>query len=392
MSRSQPPPHAERCAAPAAGRGANAVAAALAPAGITLNGGQPWDPRVCDPRFFGRLMRGGLVALGDAYVDGDWECERLDQFFDRAGRADLPARLPPTPNLWRDFLAQRLFNLQSLGRAKRNARAHYNIGNDLFEVMLDPTMTYTCAYWKNARTLEEAQTAKLDLVCRKLGLAPGMRVLDIGCGWGSFARHAAKTHGARVVGITLSQEQLAFGKRFCAGLEVDLQLADYRLAKGTFDRVVSLGMFEHVGPGNYGVFMDALGARLADDGLALLHFFASRDPFPNLHSGEVNWITKHIFPGMVVPSLGQVGRALDGRFVLEDLHNFGVHYDPTLMAWHANFERGWPMLAEKYGERFARMWRYYLLSCAGSFRARKYQLWQTVLSKRGVPGGYESVR
>jgi len=365
---------------------------ALVVAGVEANGPHPWDIQIYDADVFARVRLDGLTGLGDAYVDGLWDCESLDQFFARALGADLGRGLWLSRDVLLTYLIERVSNLQTMARSRRNVERHYNLGNDLFKAMLDPLMVYSCGYWRHADDLAVAQLAKLDLVCRKVGMRPGMRVLDIGCGWGGLAKFAAERYGVSVVGITLSQEQLAYGREACRGLPVDLRLCDYRAVSETFDRAVSIGMFEHVGPKNYGSYMRAVERCLTPDGLALLHFFASRESFPNTSSSEVNWITKHIFPGMVVPSLKQVGAAIDGLFVLEDLHNFGADYDPTLMAWHENFDRAWPSLKGVYGDRFYRMWKYYLLMAAGAFRARKYQLWQLVLSRRGVPDGYQTVR
>jgi cyclopropane-fatty-acyl-phospholipid synthase len=351
-----------------------------------------WDVRLHDERLAPRVQREGLVGLGDAYVDGWWECTALDELFDRALSADLPASLASHPRVVLEYLNHRLRNLQNRPHARSNVHEHYDMGNDVFRATLDPYMQYTCGYWKDAADLNQAQINKLDLTCRKIGIGPGMTVRDLGCGGGGFARFAAERFGARVTGVTLSTEQLGYAREFCRNLPVEFRLHDYRDTRGTFDRVVSIGMFEHVGPKNYRTAMRVVHRCLKDDGLALIHFFATRDSFPNRTHSEVAWINKHIFPGLVVPSLKQIGDAIDGLFVLEDLHNFGADYDPTLMAWGANFERNWPSISATYGDRFYRMWRYYLYSCAGAFRAREYQLWQLVLSKHGVRGGYASIR
>jgi cyclopropane-fatty-acyl-phospholipid synthase len=295
------------------------------------------------------------------------------------------------------FLGHVLVNQQTRRRARRNVEEHYDLGSDVFEGMLDPYMQYTCGYWKTATTLDQAQIDKLDLICRKLDLRPGMTVLDLGCGWGGLARFAAERYGVRVTGVTLSADQVGWAERrgtigSAAGGSVEFRLTDYREVAGEFDRVTMVGMLEHVGPKNHRTAMRVVRDRLKPDGLALVHTIAARDSFPNLDHSELAWINKRIFPGGVLPSLKQVGRAVDGLLVIEDLHNFGAHYDPTLMAWTANFERSWAALRGKYGERFFRMWRYYLLACAGGFRARDYQLWQMVLSPNGVRGGYECVR
>ena len=353
---------------------------------------RPWDAAIYDQRLPRRVRREGLVGLGDAYVQKWWDCAALDQLFDRPLRAALPARLARPPRVVLDRLDQTIRNLQNRPHARSNVERHYNLGNDVFQATLDPYMQYTCGYWKTAKSLNQAQEDKLDLVCRKLALRPGMTLLDLGSGWGGLARFAAERYGVRVVGVTLSIEQKAFAENLTRGLPVEFRLHDYRDTQGRYDRITSIGMFEHVGPKNYCAAMRVVHRCLKADGLALIQFFATRDSFPNRTHSEVAWINKHIFPGLVVPSLKQIGAALDTLLVLEDLHNFGAHYDPTLMAWAANFRRNWPDLAPKYGEAFFRTWMYYLLSCAGAFRAREYQLWQLVLSPHGVPGGYESIR
>ncbi len=359
----------------------------LAEAGVAVDGSAACDPRVHDARFFGRVLAGGSLGLGEAYMDGWWDCDALDAFFYRVLSADLQKRirsLRALPLLLKSIL----FDPGRRAKAFEIGERHYDIGNDLFAVMLDRRMNYSCGYWEDAATLDEAQEAKLDLVCRKLCLAPGMRVLDIGCGWGSLAIWAAERYGVSVVGITVSREQLELARERARGLPVELRLEDYRDLNGRFDAVVSIGMFEHVGFRNYRAFFDVARRCLSDSGLFLLHTIGSNE------SRRVCdlWIGRYIFPNSLVPSLGQITAALEGRFVVEDVHSFGPFYDPTLMAWCANFEAAWPHLLERYGERFGRMWRYYLLSCAGSFRARYNQLWQIVLSKRGFRGGYRPAR
>jgi cyclopropane-fatty-acyl-phospholipid synthase len=362
--------------------------AALDTAGIALDGPNPWDVQVHDRRLFRRVSLYGAVGLGDAYVDGWWACEAVDQFFDRCMRAELPSVVRfAVPNL-RAWFVEKLFNTQTRPAADRNVRHHYQLGDDLFTAMLDPRMVYSCGYWRNAQTLAEAQEAKLDLICRKLDLQPGMTFLDIGCGWGGLVQYAAERCGCRCIGITLSPDQARIAVDRCRGLPVEIRLQDYRDIEKKFDRVASVGMFEHVGQKNHRTYMQAVRRALKDDGLALIHFFATQRDWPNLRDSEVLWIKKHIFPGMVVPTLSQIGAATRGLLILEDLHNFGADYDPTLMAWFENFHRAWPRLRDKYGDRFYRVWKYYLLICAGAFRSRKYQLWQVVLSPRGKKGGY----
>ncbi|EKD33554.1 MAG: hypothetical protein ACD_76C00004G0005 [uncultured bacterium] len=254
--------------------------------------------------------------------------------------------------------------------------------------MLDNSMTYTCGYWKDASTLDDAQEAKLDLVCKKIGLKHGDSVLDIGCGWGSFAKFAAEKYKAKVLGVTVSKEQIKLGQGLCRGLPVELRLQDYRKISGSFDHIVSLGMFEHVGYKNYRIFFEVVRRCLKDNGLFLLHTIGGNR---SVHSTDP-WIGKYIFPNSMLPSASQIASATEGLFVMEDWHNFGSDYDKTLMAWHSNFEKNWGSLMAHYDERFHRMWQYYLLSCAGSFRARQNQLWQIVYSKNGIINGYNSVR
>jgi cyclopropane-fatty-acyl-phospholipid synthase len=366
--------------------------AALDHAGVTVGGAKPWDIRVRDARLYRRVASQALVGFGDAYVDGWWECDHLDEFFDRAFVAGLPELFAGHPLVKLDVLRQRLTNPQRRGAARRDIRRHYDLGDDLFRAMLDRRMTYSCGYWDGARSLDEAQENKLGLVCRKIGLRPGQRVLDIGCGWGSFASYAAERYGARVVGVTLSPDQARVAGERCRGLPVEIRIQDYRDVNEPFDHVVSIGMFEHVGPRNHRAFMRVARRCLRPGGMLLLHTFATQRSHPDGRDAEVMWVERHIFPGMAVPSLAQIGRALDGVFVVEDVHNFGADYDPTLLAWHDNFEAAWPSLRERYGERFHRLWRYYLLCCAGAFRSRKYQVWQFVLAPVGVRGGYRAPR
>ncbi len=360
----------------------------LATTGISLNGGNPWDIHVHNPALYRRVLSEGSIGLGESYMDGWWDSEKLDEFFYRIFIAELHEYVEPKFQMLQQIFLAKFFNLQSKRKAFEVGEAHYDLGNDLFQIMLDPRMIYTCGYWKEARDLESAQIAKLDLVCRKIGLHPGQRVLDIGCGWGGFAKFAAERYGVSVVGITVSKEQAVLAREKTKGLPIEILLQDYRDVHEQFDHVISLGMFEHVGEKNYGVYVKTILRCLKPGGLFLLHTIGR-----NVSQSIIDpWTQKYIFPNGMLPSIQHIGKAIEGLFVMEDWHNFGVDYDRTLMAWHSRFSEGWPKLEKEYGKRFFRMWRYWLLSSAASFRSRSNQLWQIVLSPKGVPGGYVSIR
>ncbi len=356
----------------------------LAQAGIAVNGNQPWDIQVHNNQFFERVIKQGSLGLGEAYMENWWSCERIDLFIERVLKANLERHLKTNLRLVLKILYAKLSNRQTKHRARIVGRKHYDLGNKLFELMLDSRLIYSCGYWKNAADLEQAQLNKLELSCQKLQLAPGMRVLDIGCGFGSFAKYAAQQYGVEVVGVTISQQQYEYAKRNCADFPIEIRLQDYRELNEKFDRVVSIGMFEHVGQVNYARYMQVVDRCLKDKGLFLLHTIG----LTLGHALQDEWIVKYIFPNSALPSVEQIAKATEKHFVLEDWHNFGADYDKTLMAWHANFNQHWQKLKDTYDDVFYRMWNYYLLSCAGSFRARHTQLWQVVFSKGGVPGGY----
>lgn len=350
-------------------------------AGVEVNGSSPWDIQIHDPRFYDRVLRETMLGLGESYMDGWWDCEALDVLITKMLEANLREKVKGNWKIALHALRSRLFNLQSKSRAFQIGEHHYDLGNDLYEAMLDTRLNYTCAYWRDATTLDEAQEAKLELVCRKIGLQPGMHVLELGCGWGSFAKYAAEKYGAHVLGVTVSKEQVKLGMELCAGLPVELRLQDYRDVEGTYDAVISIGVMEHVGYKNYRTYMEVTDRCLKEGGIAFFHTIGSNVS----RTGGDAWSEKYIFPNSMLPSIAQLGAAMEGLFVMEDWHNIGPHYDKTLMAWHANFERAWPELKEKYGDRFYRMWRYYLLSSAGGFRSRTTQLWQVVMTRPGTP-------
>lgn len=355
----------------------------LSQAGITINGNQPQDIRVKNPEFFHRVLQEGSLGLGESYMDGWWECDRLDIFFQRILAAELDTHLPKHFSDIVRIASARIFNYQTRKRAWIVGKEHYDLGNDLFSRMLDPYMQYSCAYWKDAETLEQAQQAKLRMICEKLQLKPGMKLLDIGCGWGGLAQFAAQEYGVSVQGVTISAEQQKMAQDRCTGLDVKILLQDYRDLDEQFDRIVSVGMFEHVGPKNYRTYFEVVAKNLKPDGLFLLHTIGSNQTDLNVDP----WINKYIFPNGCLPSVAHIASKSEDLFVLEDWHNFGCDYDRTLMAWYDAFQQSWPEIKNNYSDRFYRMFTYYLNACAGAFRARNIQLWQVLLSPKGVEGG-----
>jgi cyclopropane-fatty-acyl-phospholipid synthase len=363
------------------------IDALLAEAGVRIDGPAPTDPRIHDERLYPRVITHGSLGLGEAYMDGWWDADDLDGFLFKLLDARLDEKVGTLDDTWL-YLKSSVLNLQRGQRAYEVGERHYDLGNDLFRAMLGKRLVYSCGYWKDAADLDAAQEAKLDLIFAKLGLQPGMRVLDIGCGWGEALKYAAERHGVSGVGVTISQEQAEYAREICRGLPVEIRLADYRTLDERFDRVFSVGMFEHVGVRNYRTYFETARRCTADDGLFLLHSIGS-----NVSSNHTDpWIAKYIFPNSMLPSAEQIARAAEGLFVMEDWHNFGADYDRTLMAWRANFDAAWPQLAPAYGERFRRMWHFYLAASAAVFRSRRDQLWQLVLSPRGVRGGYRAPR
>ncbi len=355
----------------------------LSMAGIEINGTRPFDIKVKHPEFFKRVLQEGSLGLGESYMDGWWECERLDIFFHKVVQAGLEKRLPHHLKDTLRIAVARLSNLQSRKRAWIVGKEHYDLGNDLFRLMLDPYMQYSCAYWKEATTLEQAQEAKLKMICDKLQLQPGQRLLDIGCGWGGLAEYAARNYGVSVFGVTISAEQQKLAQDRCKGLDVTILLQDYRDLNDQFDRIVSVGMFEHVGPKNYQTYFDVVKRNIKPDGLFLLHTIGGNKTDLNVDP----WINKYIFPNGCLPSVKHIADNTEGLFVMEDWHNIGADYDRTLMAWYERFIEAWPKLEDNYSDRFKRMFTYYLNACAGAFRARDIQLWQVLLSPTGVEGG-----
>jgi cyclopropane-fatty-acyl-phospholipid synthase len=361
----------------------------LALAGVKINGNNPWDIRINNDEFYRRAITEGELGIGESYMDGWWDCERLDEFICRVVRAQLDVKIKRKLSILIRSMAAQFFNLQARRNAYVIGERHYDLGNDLFQNMLDKRMNYSCAYWKDAACLDEAQENKLRLICDKINLKPGMRVLDIGCGWSAFGKYAVEKYNVNVLGITVSKEQVELGRKLCEGLPVEIRLMDYRDLNEKYDRIVSVGMIEHVGHKNYSTFFKIAEKCLKEDGLFLLHTIGTTKSDDKLDL----WTDRYIFPNGMLPSISQLGKAIENFFVMEDWHNFGADYDKTLMAWYNNFESTWDQIRNRYSDRFYRMWKYFLLSFAGAFRSRiRNQVWQIVLSKKGIQGGYTSIR
>ena len=358
--------------------------------GVQINGARPFDIQIHNSIFYRKILSKWSLGLGESYMDGDWDCNQLDELTSLLMQKDLNESVKGFARLRMvgEVLRAKLFNLQSQTRAFQVGEVHYDAGNDLFERMLDPHMIYSCAYWEKASDLNAAQEQKLRMICEKLELKPGEKLLEIGCGWGGLAAYAAKNYDVEVLGITISKEQQKLAQIRCKGLPVEIQLIDYRELQGSFDKIVSVGMFEHVGKKNYRTYFNNSYRLLKDDGLFLLHTIGSDVTI----SRTDPWIDKYIFPNGKIPSPIEVSQSIDRLFLIEDWHNFGPDYDKTLMAWFANFDAHWLEISKNYNQRFYRMWKYYLLSCAGYFRSKQGQLWQMILSKRTRNGTYRSKR
>ncbi|GAA4779131.1 cyclopropane fatty acyl phospholipid synthase [Olivibacter ginsenosidimutans] len=355
---------------------------------IKINGSRPYDPQIEDNRFYKEVLSRGSLGLGESYMQGWWNANDVEELLYRLIQGDIAHQFKTKPVIWWHYIRSKALNLQSKKRSIAVALKHYNIGNELYTYMLGKTMMYSCAYWREADNLDAAQEAKLDLICKKLNLSPGQRVLDIGCGWGGFAKFAAEKYGVEVVGVSIAEEQVDFARKWCMGLPVDFRLQDYRDLNEKFDRIVSIGMFEHVGHKNYDNYMNIVHQNLKDDGLFLLHCIGGNEST----TATDPWIHKYIFPNGLIPSPSQLAKAIEPYFIMEDWHNFGLDYEATLNAWQENFKQHWNQLKEHYDRAFYRMWLYYLNVSAASFKAKHNNVWQVVLAKKGNTLPYSSVR
>lgn len=357
-------------------------------ADIRVDGSRPWDIEVHNAAFFPRVLASGTFGFGESYMEGWWDCEALDEMCCRAIRARLEERFTFSFRNLVAIATSLLINRQTRRRSRIVGQVHYDLGNEFFEAMLDPLMQYSCAIFAEGDDLAAAQRRKLEAICQLLDLRPGMRLLDIGCGWGGLAKYAAEHYGCRVVGITISRQQQSYAARCCRGLEVEIRRQDYREVRDQFDRVVSVGMIEHVGFKNYRRYMRVVADSLGQDGL-----FLCQGIMNNRSTIELDpWIRRYIFPNSVLPSLARLTKAAERLFLVDQVTNIGLHYDRTLLAWEANFRQAWPRFAPRLDERFRRMWRFYLLSCAGAFRARSMQVFQILFSKEPPATAGRAVR
>lgn len=355
------------------------VAQLFSDCGIQIGGSNPWDIQVSNEDFYSRVLGDGSLGLGESYMDGWWNTRDLDGFLYRL----LAGGAREKVGAWRDVFAwvhASLFNLQRKARAFEVGKRHYDLGNELYEGMLDERMIYSCAYWEDASTLAGAQENKLDLVFRKLDLQPGQRVLDVGCGWGGALKYAAETCDVTGVGVTIAREQAEYARRSCAGLPITIRLQDYRdlpqrAEREPFDNIWSIGMFEHVGVRNYRRYMEVVRRCLKSGGRFLLHTIGGHRS--TNHTDP--WIHRYIFPNSMLPSQLQIVRAVEGLFTVVGWEAIGSHYDRTLLAWRANFESYWARIGAR-DERFRRMWNYYLSASAAAFRAKRIDVWQVLLA------------
>jgi len=376
-------------------------------AGIEINGKNPWDIKIHDDRFYKKVLSQGSIGLGESYMDGWWDCDELDQFFYRLLGSKIDEKIKKElsfgtkSKIALKFLSAKLLNNQSISKSKKVAEMHYNLGNDFYQNMLDHEfMQYTCGYWKDAKNLQQAQIDKLKLICEKIHLPKKTdknkdKVLELGSGFGGFALFAAKNYNCNVLSYNISKEQVIYAREKSKNLPIEINEEDYRNAmspenKEKFDKVVSIGMMEHVGPKNYKKFMELMNYCVKEKGLVLIHTISgirAHDP-----SHDDPWTKKYIFPGGHLPAVSEITKAAEGYFKIEDIQNFGHYYDLTLMSWYKNFDKNWPKFKDQYGEKFYRMWKYYLLSCAGGFRAGNICLFQVVLSKGNYGKTYVGVR
>ncbi len=358
-------------------------------AGIDIGGNAPWDIRVNNPRFYRRVLQGS-VGLGESYTDGDWDTPQLDSMIQRLLRTGAPSTAVAGAGRILQNLRSRIANMQTRRGSRAMAEQHYDLDHRLYTHFLGPHNQYTCCFFDGTDELRVAEECKLEMLCEKLELGPGDRVLDVGCGWGGFVRYAASTRGCTAVGISLSAEQIAYARKYAAGFDVEIVRCDYRdlpdrFPAASFDKILVCGMLEHVGYKNYRRLMKIIHELLSENGLFLLHTIGNKDVTTIVDP----WIEKYIFRNSMIPAMSQIADAVRGLFVIQAWENYGYYYSKTLRAWYENFNRNWPRIMEietrqRFDERFRRMWNYYLLSCKAAFDVEELHLWQIVTSKYGA--------
>lgn len=350
--------------------------------------GTPVKVTLTDPELLRKLLVNPELHVGEAYTDGTLVIEDDDLYgFLRLAITNIArGHLSPVQRLtsWLRVALRTVRQYNPVGRAKANVAHHYDLSEELYALFLDADRQYSCAYFRSPDdTLEQAQKNKKAHIARKLMIEPGMRVLDIGCGWGGMALTLAREHGARVLGVTLSEEQhkVATARAREAGLSdrVEFRLTDYRNVEGRFDRVVSVGMFEHVGAPHYREFFRHLRDFLTEDGVALLHTIGRTGP-----PGATNpWIDKYIFPGGYIPAMSEVLAAIEREaLITTDVEVWRLHYAETLRHWHERFMANRDRVLELYDERFVRMWRFYLVASELTFRLDHQVVFQFQLTRR----------
>lgn len=346
-------------------------------ADITINGSRDWDIQVHNKQFLSRVLRDGTIALGESYIEGWWDAKRIDQFIYKLLKSGIVSYMQkPLIQKWYD-LKSKAINKQSKTKALKNASFHYNLGNRLFESTLDKSMNYSCAYWRNAKTLNQAQENKMHLICKKLKLEKGMKVLDIGCGWGGFAKFASEKYGVKVTGLTISKDQFDYAKKYCKKNNVEILLEDYRDHIGQYDRIICVEMMEHVGSKNHRKFVEKVYQNLKKEGLFLLQCISVN----KILERNDPWIDKYIFPGSVPLCAKQINNATDNLFYIVDWEDFTQDYHRTMMEWHKNFKKNWKNIKNHYDKKFYRLWEFYLLCCPATALAKTHHLWQIVFAR-----------
>jgi cyclopropane-fatty-acyl-phospholipid synthase len=352
--------------------------------------GVPVRLTIRDAAFFRRLATRGKLGLGESYTAGEWDADDLVALFELLLRnADRAAADHVRIRRVLD-LRPRLQRRNGLVRSRRNIAYHYDLGNELFALMLDETMTYSCAVFERPEmTLAEAQRAKYDRLCTLLDLRPDDHVLEIGCGWGGFARHAAERHGCRVTGITISHEQATLARERTHGLTVEILEQDYRTVEGAFTKVVSVEMVEAIGADQFGAFFATIDRVLAPRGRAAVQSILVPEQRWDRYRRSPDWIERYVFPGCLIPSLEALTQAAArhsglGIYAVAEI---GEHYAETLRRWRANFHARIDEVRELgYDRRFERTWDFYLAFCEAAFRTRALRDAQLLLARPGAAG------